>query len=205
MGHERYLFESPVHEAGYDSFMTARVLIKIAARLRELRWYRKDLDKEAKDKMRAAKKKKESKFAHPIMYDLLEFDSSGDEKDPKSSTQVSPNTAAPEPAPANFNEPQQPEPAPVAAPHPGDWHWTSYQPPPPPMMPDWADPMWTAYGNKLRVNGTAEGVCHLEGKRAPASTSAPAAAPAAAAPVAKTGFRVPGKPVRKRRRGHGGK
>ena len=35
------------------------------------------------------------------------------------------------------------------------------QPPSPTMMPPFHSEFWNVYGNKLRVNGTAEGVCHM--------------------------------------------
>ena len=195
--------------------MTARVLIKIAARLRDLGWYRKDLDKEEREKLKAAKREKESRFAHPIMYDLLEFDGSNDEPDPTTSNEATPQqTAAALLLDLDLPPPMLPPPEPAAAPRPGDyWHWTPHNPPTPPMMPDWADPIWRVYGNKLRVNGTAEGVCHLDGEKprprpAPAAAAAPAPAPAAgpAGQAGQTGqagqggFRMAGKRARRRQR-----
>ena len=42
-GHERYLVERPAHEAGYDSFMTARTAVKLAARLQDMGLYDEEL------------------------------------------------------------------------------------------------------------------------------------------------------------------
>lgn len=35
-------------------------------------------------------------------------------------------------------------------------------PPTPKMMPPFQSEFWSVYGNKLRVNGTVEGVCHMK-------------------------------------------
>ena len=32
------------------------------------------------------------------------------------------------------------------------------------MMPPFDDPFWSVYGNKLRVNGTVEGVCPMRSR-----------------------------------------
>ena len=95
-GYERYLFERPHHEAGYDSFMTARVLIKVAARLERLGMYNKDIqaaEENAKAQEKAAagaagpaRKATASRFAHSGGYDLLDFDAAAGSSGSNSST-----------------------------------------------------------------------------------------------------------------------
>lgn len=213
--HPNYLDMVHAHEAGYDSFTTAKVLIRLSAKLEGAGYYIKSEDEgwhtppeeggvllnlapksnpgesstrnhapqthhstsngvrlievtnlaPADGTMAQAKKAKEPKqkvtktksaFAHTGMFDLLGEIATNDEDEG-----------------VNFEDMESEDEEPpiqVAAPHPDQWDL-----PPPPvlrtlgerdqsvsrLMPPWDSDFWNVYGNKLRVNGTVEGVCDL--------------------------------------------
>ena len=221
--HERYLHEQPVHEAGYDSFMTARLAIRLAHKLESLGLYKRELEaseqlERAKNADSGAKPVKilrgnepaKTKFAHEGKFDLLvgPFDEPDGFEDAKKSpspcsdasartVKASPGVSgatlhdnadhqhdqqqlpdtedgwtkvperglinaaiaaanaagtAPSGQPLGFNAPMELPPTPADPPTPPSW---------PPAMPSWRKPFWRVYGNRLRVNGTLEGVLHL--------------------------------------------
>lgn len=215
--HPNYLHMVHAHEAGYDSFTTAKVLIRLSAKLEGAGYYIESeeegwhtppeeggvpinltpesyfsessrrnhtlqihhstsngvrLDevtnlaspaatilqaKKAKNPKKTITKIK-SAFAHTGMFDLLgelatnDEDAGADLDDMDSEDEETPIQAT--------------------APHPDQWDL-----PPPPvlrtlvegdhsvsrLMPPWDSDFWNVYGNKLRVNGTVEGVCDLMG------------------------------------------
>ena len=227
--HEKYKNHTPAHEAGYDSFMTAKVLIRLSAKLEgaghyidpvsdEEAWHTppssfpegggvliqavngtsqytksptlnsrskghklSDSDSsgqgvplytpvesttsenqsQAKKKKKASKTKRSEKqqktaFSHAGRFDLL-GDFSEDEMNrfvevkakttikvpvgPRAVPQLSTSVSVPSDAE------REPEP--------------ELEPEPSRLMPAWDSDFWNVYGNKLRVNGTVEGVCDL--------------------------------------------
>lgn len=195
------------HEAGFDSFTTAKVLIRLSAKLEAAGYY---IDSEEEvwhtppenlgvllnyaieshsgvsstphpsihqgiplsevtnlapaaagmlQSKKAKKPKKEVKkmksaFAHTGMFDLLR--EINEEEGAMDYEDLGPEDEEP--------------PAAMAAPQDNQWN-----PPPPPVprplgdgdhkvsryMPSWDSDFWNVYGNKLRVNGTVEGICDL--------------------------------------------
>ena len=205
--HPKYIYATAIHEAGFDSFLTAKVLIRLSAKLEAAGQYidvytaavveketSTDLSspdeggvtlgnspppltcasgnkiskliirilemnplygkagtspltapigkrKAKKSQVHAKQKHNTSTFSHPGMFDVLGDDSSNDEHEP------TPEDSAPELQDLKGRVPME-----LAS---------------PPMevvsnlMPSWDSDFWNVYGNKLRVNGTVEGICDL--------------------------------------------
>jgi len=161
--HSRYDDMSRVHEAGFDSFITARVAIRLASKLAAVETWKQDLDKEdptagkrppengiprsdgsleSPTVLPAADTPARSKYASKGMFDLLS-DNVTDHSEQWDSI-------LPEPVDRAGSDPRNlPEPVPG---HPLEI---------PKWMPAWNSDFWTVYGNKLRMNGTVEGVLEL--------------------------------------------
>lgn len=213
--HPKYISAQPAHEAGFDSFLTAKVLIRLSAKLEAAGHYVDEyvtmppseddayqtapeeggvplvaanslsvpkpvshqkirvskgqkpsgsdsdsqgvsiIDKvppstngpasvsKAKkpNQVSSRKSPKQSAFSHAGRFDLL-GDLSSDE----------------DAALANVTTVLEP-----TRPGPQHHHFRRVSPPEQTftMMPAWDSDFWSVYGNKLRVNGTAEGICEL--------------------------------------------
>jgi poly(A)-specific ribonuclease len=138
--HTRYQRAQHLHEAGYDSFLTAKNFIKQASQLPEARHTAPPEVSETKpahepiaDVVDKASKRPagpknlsfaelQSKFAHQNLFDTLTEDTDG---------------------PEELDEPSD------------DDHAK--------LIPSFSSPVWKVYGNKLRVFGTSERVCALDG------------------------------------------
>lgn len=140
--HTRYRRAQHLHEAGYDSLLTAKNFIKQASQLPEARRmtaaappipktkpaHRPTVDVTDKASGPAQSTnlsfaELQSKFAHRNFFDTLPGDSDGSET----------------------NEPSD------------DDHEAAK------LIPSFSSPVWKVYGNKLRVFGTSERECALDG------------------------------------------
>lgn len=167
--HPKYGTLFAPHEAGYDSFLTAKVLIRLSTQLEAAGTYMNeqaspnssdDEDYETapedaapppaqlssrgnKPKRKTKKPMERSAFSHATRFDVL-GDLSSDEETMVEQPSVAPRGGFGRATPM-VREPPQPEP----------------QPKRDDMMPPFHSDFWRVYGNKLRVFGTVEGVCDL--------------------------------------------
>lgn len=168
--HGKYSTLFAPHEAGYDSFLTAKVLIRLSAQLEATGTYLDDqappdssdddtyetapedtwIEPVKKPKSQGKKPKRKTKkpmersaFSHATMFDLL-GDLASDEE-----TMVEPPSVAPMGGSGSakpvVEKPSQPE----------------LESKRDDMMPPFHSDFWKVYGNKLRVFGTVEGFCDL--------------------------------------------
>lgn len=187
--HQKYSTAKPAHEAGFDSYLTAKVLIRLAAKLEAaepgaptvdnslpitsdngsgrdstannyghsesgsegvpLPTEMLEIPSEKKGKVSALNPKRKPKglppptaFSHSTMFGVLADEVSSDE----------------DLIDLGFEAPGFKKSSKVK----GAKRGNSDRPPPPKMMPPFESEFWSVYGNKLRVNGTVEGVCHLK-------------------------------------------
>ncbi|KAK4691111.1 poly(A)-specific ribonuclease, partial [Lecanoromycetidae sp. Uapishka_2] len=141
--HDKYMTDSPMHEAGFDSFLTAKILIRLSART----------EGEAQADL--------SPVSDDEAYQTASEDggvSLNGQDD--STTYGHTNGTTSEPSTISHNNPYnllsklslehglQPEKTIIDKKSPKHT-----------MMPDEDSSFWTLYGNKLRVNGTVEEVC----------------------------------------------
>ena len=206
--HPKYISATPSHEAGYDSYLTAKVLIRLSAQLEAAGHYidvpvgdeddhtmpeeRKSLSENTKvslasvrtqdkcdstrhratDNDASLQKKttngtnlgalssrlykpvkkisksnqqpyqpyKKTPFSHSTIFDILVTTEYDDEEEPGSEAET-PVLASTTPAVVISHVDSVPRPR---------------------LMPPWESDFWNVYGNKLRVNGTLEGVCILK-------------------------------------------
>ena len=210
--HPKYTSATPAHEAGFDSFLTAKIVIRLSAKLEAAGHYIDDYSFPDSDEepyntapegggvllqktklssppmipqqkhgnkgrlqngsdikpqgassnqktvgglpsdhdirtemMKPTQTPSQSRhqitFSHPTMFDLLgtmpldeaETEGVGEGNERSTPTEVQPRLVAERTSPSS-----------VFA-----------------MMPPWESDFWNVYGNKLRVNGTLEGICHL--------------------------------------------
>ncbi|MCJ1473203.1 hypothetical protein MMC13_001854 [Lambiella insularis] len=190
--HAKYNEVAIAHEAGYDAFVTAQVLIRLSAKLEAAGRYidsegeehrsagevsvlptRTDgvatadneqepltavRDSEKKKIKGKGKEKEKTLFSHAGRYDVLQGASGNNEEDEEEHFEDvhAENTTA------NIL---------VGAPVTNEWIVRDSPPKvlrgagstPSRLMPPWGSDFWNVYGNKLRVNGTREGVCRLSG------------------------------------------
>jgi len=166
--HPKYSTLFVPHEAGYDSFLTAKVLIRLSAQLEIAGTYMNEQaspnssDKDdyetapedaappaqassrgKKPKRKTKKPMERSAFSHATKFDVL-GDLPSDEETIFEQPSVAPRGRFGRAKPV-VKGPPQPEPLPKR----ND------------MMPPFHSEFWRVYGNKLRVFGTVEGVCDL--------------------------------------------
>ena len=223
--HSKYSDLSIAHEAGYDSFMTARVVIRLSAKLEAAGHYVDSDDEEGWhtpaeegggvliDLTNGASQQKSEPLKQPSASNhFIHYDSTA------LTVPVRAEAAAPAPTvpPSPITKSKRPKRAPtkIKTPfsHAGMFDaldnasaddedsvdfdeiedqagsgavlitedpidgWNTPPPPPVPkvldaseepasrLMPPWDSDFWNVYGNKLRVNGTVEGVCDLSGR-----------------------------------------
>lgn len=188
--HHKYSTAKPAHEAGFDSYLTAKVLIRLAAKLEAVMPGAPTGDKSLrvtsesglgedfaanhhghsdsssegvplpaemldapskKGKVSAPNPRRKPRglppptaFSHSTMFGVLANEVSSDEDLIDLGFE----------APGFKKSPKRK----------GAKRGTSdrQSPPPPKMMPPFQSEFWSVYGNKLRVNGTVEGVCHMK-------------------------------------------
>jgi poly(A)-specific ribonuclease len=129
--HNKYDFGSPVHEAGFDSFLTARVLIRLSTKTEAERNSSADApDAESEASLSASEDGGVALTAEQLKRATLH-----------------PSGKA---GPYTFSDSN-----PFAALR----NQGLEDVPPHTMMPHEHSPFWLQYGNKLRVNGTIEGAC----------------------------------------------
>lgn len=186
--HVKYSTAKPAHEAGYDSYLTAKVLIRLTAKL---------------DPAAPATPAGENSLPIKLNSDVGGDRATDDHANSDSSSEGVPlPTKAPNqpngisnfPAPKSKRKSKgQPPPTPFShatkfgiladesssdenlidlgfeglgfqksPKSKGAKRGTSKQPTR--MMPPFQSDFWTVYANKLRVNGTVEGVCHLKAR-----------------------------------------
>lgn len=194
--HDKYINTTPAHEAGFDSFLTAKVLIRLSAKLEAAGHYvdkngipRSDEDEEYATAPENGGVSLDNAIASSGPDPTLSSDASD------SSTQgVSLATAAldaatlshtqTEPKKSKATKPNHNKPSsqtsfshrntfdllddiPTDRDLPASLHLESASEGKKnknnkfTMMPSFESHFWTVYGNKLRVNGTAEGVCNM--------------------------------------------
>ncbi|MCJ1436352.1 hypothetical protein MMC27_005731 [Xylographa pallens] len=223
--HSKYSDLSIAHEAGYDSLMTARVVIRLSAKLEAAGHYVDSEDEEGwhtpaeegggvlidltngASPQKPEPLKQSSASNYFIHYDPTAIAA------PLCTEAAAPAPTIPRPP---ITKPKKPKPAPtkIKTPfsHAGMFDaldnasaddedsidldgiedqagpggistsedlidtWNTPPPPPVPkvldaseqpasrLMPPWDSDFWNVYGNKLRVNGTVEGVCDLSGR-----------------------------------------
>ncbi|KAI4260993.1 MAG: hypothetical protein L6R42_003796, partial [Xanthoria sp. 1 TBL-2021] len=173
IGHSKYsaAFDS-THEAGFDSFMTARLLLRSSVSIEASGKYIEELPSPAEDafytplegegddlidfndaseQLEAVDRTSSESSSRPssgvatsrtTFSHVTKFDLLGDLSD-----EIDPFTLRPR-APAAEVEPK-PEPEPKIDNETGR------------RLPAWESDFWKVYGNKLQVNGTMEGVCNL--------------------------------------------
>lgn len=205
--HPKYTYATAIHEAGFDSFLTAKVLIRLSAKLEAAGQYidvytpavvEKETStavsspdeggvalgnpsppltsasgnkiskftiqvlkmnphrgrvgispltssigkrKAKKSQVHVKLKQNTSTFSHPGMFDVLGDCSSNDEHEPTSEESALGLQELKERVPMELSS------APMKV--------ISN------LMPSWDSDFWNVYGNKLRVNGTVEGICDL--------------------------------------------
>ncbi|KAL8832616.1 MAG: hypothetical protein Q9170_004816 [Blastenia crenularia] len=181
--HLKYALAKPAHEAGFDSFMTAQVFVRLSTALISSGFYIDDssdapadedgnyftpsegqtpeeggggalLDPSAlpahlsasenstdsRNRSSFTSSSARSAFSHPTAFDLL--------GDIPSDEDLIPLTLQPQKTERPNSKKQEKRRRKVKA-EIGR------------RMPAWESPFWALYGNKLRVNGTVEGVCDL--------------------------------------------
>lgn len=120
-----------MHEAGFDSFLTAKVFIRLSARVAEDEGYNTSPEEEVYatppeyygvPPLPKTEKAGPSASSHHNPYELLGNLDSDDDSDDDNDDKHGPGTL---------------------------------------LMPPTDSPFWSKYGDKLRVNGTAEGVCPI--------------------------------------------
>lgn len=198
--HKKYVHAKPAHEAGFDSYLTAKILIRLSTKL-ETAGQQIDLKTNNESKEPAINTGQEHKGVLPASLILpLKSQSTNrtiSSKHDKShengtSTSEPPHlthtTTTPTPSPYTNTKPKKPkqhhpkrppsrrtpfshatmfdllgdisseeDPASPSSPPTGKGSAS----PRTPMMPPFETEFWNVYADKLRVNGTAEGVCCL--------------------------------------------
>jgi len=170
--HPRYLNAEKYHEAGFDSFITSKVFLRLTSRLNtpsqplpkipkppvtqepvkaidgeddfiEQLSKKKKKEKKATDDAAAAK----SRFGHSNPFDALGQAAStpSASRPPSATTQVSTVESEVEIDGTDSDQ----------------------------LIPQWNSDFWKTYGNKLRVYGTQEEECDLTAKRGAISAAAP--------------------------------
>lgn len=196
--HCKYHDMAVAHEAGYDAFITAKILIRLSAKLEAHGLYI-DSDDEGwhtpgedgsvlssrsngvsvtarvpipvedpfitKRKKNTEVVRENTLFSHAGRFDLL-HESTGDTEE---------EDEADDEAESHFEDVHAEnlrDNGRVGAPAIDEWSTMTSAPrkvaantekAPSRLMPPWDSDFWNVYGNKLRVNGTVEGVCHLVG------------------------------------------
>lgn len=191
--HRKYLTVKPVHEAGYDSYLTAKVLIRLATKLEgaeqsaptddssmpttlndslgeepaathnghsdsstegvPLPAKMLDIPNEKRKvgpptppaKRKAKGVPPPTAFSHPTIFGILADESSSEEDLIDLGLEVPGFMKSPKSKGAKRESLNR-----------------QLSPPPATMMPPFDSEFWNAYLNKLRVNGTAEGVCYMK-------------------------------------------
>lgn len=178
--HAKYTFSKPAHEAGYDSFLTAKVLIRLSAKLEsEGEYVDEDMGTMSdEDYFTPIEEEIPVTTAEApgtaIMDTARVLDYGGVSGDVGPSTNSSPPPGQAKVA-TKFSHagkydlleglPQDSNQVSIAAPEPGSSAATgNVQDSAAPMMPPFDSHFWVVYGNKLRVNGTVEGVCNVLGE-----------------------------------------
>ena len=182
-GYQHYGKVDALHEAGYDSWQTARLLIKTAAKLAGRTTWRRAVQKATRpgtSRPLSPKDHRKPKKSQPIE-DLISFDEGSDNPAGEGPSlhalanmaraHFGPKTDASNPstAPDNllslkyFNmlpKPVDPEAAdPYNMPMPSpDGELSNW-------MPAWDSDFWLLFGNKIRINGTEEALLDLLAKK----------------------------------------
>lgn len=213
--HTKYISAQPAHEAGFDSFLTAKVLIRLSAKLEAAGHYVDEyvtmplseddayqtapeeggvplntINAPSTPKPVSHQKIRVPKGQRPNSSDSDSQGVSIVDKAPTStngsvsvSTEKKPNTSPSKKSPKQsafshagrfdlLSDLSSDEDAAVASvtavltptrAGPQHHHYRKVSPPEQKftMMPTWDSDFWRVYGNKLRVNGTAEGICEL--------------------------------------------
>ncbi|KAL2355890.1 ribonuclease H-like domain-containing protein [Cryomyces antarcticus] len=163
--HPKYLEGSAFHEAGYDSFLTAKIAVHLSTKLEAAGSYVGD------------------RFAKPTIFDRLRNltpsdleDDDSDLADPTAPSPVIPDTDGPDAlavtleSPATWQHRAGPTLHASAAAkattlnaNPDEWTVMKKERSggEEEMMPPFGTDFWRVYGNKLRVFGTREGLCDL--------------------------------------------
>ncbi|KAL8653242.1 MAG: hypothetical protein Q9226_003925 [Calogaya cf. arnoldii] len=171
-GHIKYAAADSTHEAGFDSFLTARLLLRSSVSIEASGRYAEELPspvedafytppegegddlidfKDATEQLEQIDKISSESSSRPSssvatsrtnFSHITKFDLLGDLAD-----EIDPFTLRPK-TPGVVNEPK-PEPEPKIDNETGR------------RLPAWENDFWKVYGNKLQVNGTLEGVCDL--------------------------------------------
>ncbi|KAL8806747.1 MAG: hypothetical protein Q9182_001145 [Xanthomendoza sp. 2 TL-2023] len=173
--HPKYDSAKPLHEAGYDSYMTARVFLRLAVELEASAKHLEDLPTSIH----------QASSSPPEMGVLIDYHdvsanlqaaaaaAAADDSSSKSSSQPSSASILPHPTfshPTKFDllgdlscEEIETLAMGVRAREPGlkapDVHLGRRHAPR--RLPAWESDFWKVFGNKLRVNGTVEEVCRL--------------------------------------------
>lgn len=146
--HQRYKNDKPSHEAGYDSYMTARIVTRLSAKLEALGYYVESENQEGyreyfdspspRHKLRRFPSSKASESLMELIQDedVLQSERATNRQDGriKRGTFVDRKPSLPG-LPVTLNIPS--------------------------LMPHFENDFWRIYGNKLRVNGTVEEVLDL--------------------------------------------
>ncbi|KAL6717015.1 hypothetical protein ACLMJK_004929 [Lecanora helva] len=151
--HSKYEFHSPVHEAGFDSFLTAKVLIRLAARVASEMYCNSSPPSEDETFFMAPEQNSTISRSHQIdrpvgeLYGRREaVQTTFSHSNPYAALQES---DVKDLQYLQINQADSPDSVP-ASPTP------TYK-----MMPHGDSSFWQMYGNKLRVNGTIEEVCEI--------------------------------------------
>ena len=191
-----YTSIQPLHEAGFDSYLTAMILIRLSSKIEQAGRY-VDSDDESYETPPGAHDAKLQTSAKTLATSTPMRTTSHSQSVPQQTenTTSSENAQVLNPKRRFTETPKPSSPTrltPSAFSHPGRFdlldslsdegggeQHPSHSPSPPSgpdhvlrpaadnflpafkMMPQWDSDFWNVYGNKLRVNGTVEGVCDL--------------------------------------------
>lgn len=193
--HKRYIHEKPAHEAGFDSYLTAKVVICLSAKLEAAGQYvDQKIDNGSEEEANKTTPGNVGSSSLTTFVFPSEPQPTGKKKNPESSDSafeaVPPSTTTTMPPDPSSSKRKRP-PASLAAGRTPFSHATKFDVlgdlqsdddlaspslpqtrgkarasevalPRAPMMPPFDSDFWNVYGNKLRVNGTAEGICRLD-------------------------------------------
>lgn len=196
--HDKYDLVQPAHEAGFDSLLTAKVLIRLAAKLEAAGQYIDIYDSDDAHHTASEDAGRNGGGVHLPANTEPSISDSDSEADGVSlvcsNEQIPSSTASKENQKKKFKELKQAAKERTAFSHEGMYdilrpenidangmgvlqtgltnfeteeveNEVEHAPKKVLRMPPWDSDFWNTYGNKLRVNGTVEGVCVLGGEK----------------------------------------
>ncbi|KAL8704638.1 MAG: hypothetical protein Q9201_002224 [Fulgogasparrea decipioides] len=174
--HSKYKLAKPSHEAGFDSYLTARILVRLSTMLESSGIYVDDED----DYYTPPENQSSSGDSDGVSLDAYRVSAQlrSNDTDPRKSRRQSGSASGSKRSPLSHDTvfdllgdiPSDEDPIKLARRAKNKKPSASFEPAVQSntkgpdvggRMPAWDSDFWNVYGNKLRVNGTIEQVCHV--------------------------------------------